>query len=183
MGGIDNTNEQGEGLTKSISEIFRKYFLSKNREDKTMKMPEHLRVLYAEDNEDSCFMVTVMLKFADIEVTTARTVAESWQMAQADYFDLYLLDSRFPDGNGFSLCRRLREYAPHTPILFYSGSAYEADKQNGLAAGANDYLTKPYFDDLAETIRQTIKETIKPTRETETIIVEAQIRMAQHAAA
>ena len=55
------------------------------------------------------------------------------------------------------LCRRLRTFAPHTPILFYSGDAYEADKQKGLAAGANGYLTKPYMDDLAETILQTIK--------------------------
>ncbi len=99
------------------------------------------------------------------------TIARAWQLAQSEHFDLYLLDARFPDGNGFDLCRRLREFAPHTPILFYSGNAYEADKKNGLAAGANDYLTKPYLADLSVTILQTIEQTKKPARETETISV------------
>lgn len=133
-----------------------------------MKNPEHYRVLYAEDNEDACFIVTIMLEFDDIEVITAKTVAKAWQLAQSEYFDLYLLDSRFPDGNGLDLCRNLREFAPHTPILIYSGNAYEADKQKGLAAGANDYLTKPYMGDLAVTIRQNIEQTKKTARQTET---------------
>jgi DNA-binding response OmpR family regulator len=57
------------------------------------------------------------------------------------------------------LCRRLRAFAPLAPILFYSGNAYEADRQKGLAAGASDYLTKPYMADLAATIRQNIEQT------------------------
>lgn len=127
-----------------------------------MKFTNRQRVLYAEDNEDACFMVTTMLQMADIEVTTAKTIAEAWRLGQSEYFDLYLLDSRFPDGSGLDLCRQLREYAPLTPILFYSGDAYQADKQNGLAAGATAYLTKPYLGDLAITIQQTIENNKKP---------------------
>ena len=134
-----------------------------------MKTPEHFHVLYAEDNDDACLMVKITLEFADIKVTAAKTVAEAWRLAQSEYFDLYLLDSRFQDGDGLDLCRRLREYAPHTPIIIYSGNAYEADKQKGLAAGANDYLTKPYMADLAVTIRQNIELTKKTARQTETI--------------
>jgi len=149
-----------------------------------MKFPNRHRVLYAEDNEDSCFMVSTMCELAGIEVVTTKTVAEAWRLAQSEHFDLYLLDSRFPDGDGLELCRRLREYAPHTPILIYSGNAYEADKKNGLAAGANNYLTKPYLDDIAVTIKQTIEQTKNPTREAEkTTTVEAQLRMSQFAAA
>lgn len=117
------------------------------------------RVLYAEDNEDSRDLVSIMCGMSGIEVFTATTVAEAWQTAQTQAFDLYLLDSRFPDGDGLELCRRLRVFARNTPILFYSGDAYQADKKNGLAAGANDYLTKPYMGNLAETILQTIKQT------------------------
>lgn len=122
-----------------------------------MKFTNRQRVLYAEDNEDACFMVTTMLNIADIEVTTATTVAEAWRIGQSECFDLYLLDSRFPDGSGLDLCRKLHEFAPHTPILIYSGNAHQTDKQKGLAAGATAYLTKPYLDDLAITIQQTIE--------------------------
>lgn len=120
-------------------------------------MNHYLRVLYADDHEDTCEMVAMLLKFSGIEVTCAKTVEEAWQLAQTEYFDLYLLDVRFPDGDGLELCRRLREYAPRKTILFYSGNAYEADKQKGLAAGANNYLTKPYFGDLAETVLRAVE--------------------------
>jgi two-component system KDP operon response regulator KdpE len=149
-----------------------------------MKFLNRHRVLYAEDNQDSCFMVSTMCELAGIEVVTTKTVAEAWRLAQSEHFDLYLLDSRFPDGDGLELCRRLREYAQHTPIIIYSGNAYEADKKKGLAAGANNYLTKPYLDDIAVTIKQTIEQTKNPTRESEkTTTVEAQLRMSQFAAA
>ncbi len=127
------------------------------------------RVLYAEDNEDSCFMVTTTLGLADIEVITAGTIAEAWRLGQAEHFDLYLLDSRLPDGCGLELCRRLREHAPHTPILLYSGDAAETDVQKGLAAGANEYLTKPYFGDLNVTIKENIERAEQSARPVEII--------------
>ena len=130
-----------------------------------MNIPKYLRVLYAEDNEDAGLMVTTILEFSDIIVTTSNTIAEAWKLAQAEYFDLYLLDSNFPDGSGLDLCRQLREYSRHTPILFYSAAAYTTDIENGLAAGANGYLTKPYFDDLALTIQLAVKKTKKPVVE------------------
>lgn len=119
---------------------------------------KHTRVLYAEDNEDSRFMVSTMLGFADIDVTTAKTIAEAWQLGQAGNFDLYLLDSRFPDGSGLELCRLLHEYSPQTPVLFYSGDVYEKDVRNGMAAGADGYLAKPYMQDLGLTILRTIAD-------------------------
>ena len=168
MESIDAANEQGAG-TDRISESFRGSVRHKIREDKTMKNYNRHRVLYAEDNEDSCLMVSTMCKFADIEVITTETVAGAWQLSQSEHFDLYLLDSRFPDGDGLDLCRRLRKYAPHTPILIYSGNAYESDKKNGLAAGASAYLTKPYMADLAVTIRQNIEQTENPAWNTGTM--------------
>jgi DNA-binding response OmpR family regulator len=134
-----------------------------------MRLPDRYRILYADDNEDSCALVNVMCQSSNIEVVTINTIAEAWQMAQSERFDLFLLDSKFPDGDGLELCRRLREYDSHTPILIYSGKAFEADKINGLAAGANDYLTKPYLGDLCVTIRQNIEQTKKWTRHPETI--------------
>jgi two-component system KDP operon response regulator KdpE len=122
-----------------------------------MKILNRPRILYAEDDEDNRLLVRTMCDLSGIEAVTTETIAEAWQLAQSEHFDLYLLDSRFPDGDGLELCRRLREYAPHTPILIYSAHAYETDKKKGLAAGANDYLTKPYLGDLTAIIRQNIE--------------------------
>ena len=122
-----------------------------------MKIPERSRILYAESNADDCYMLSVLLGFANIEVICANSVAEAWRLAQNEIFDMYLLDVRFPDGSGLELCGKLRRYAPHKPIVFYSGYAYETDKQKGLAVGANAYLTKPYVSDLTETILSAIK--------------------------
>jgi DNA-binding response OmpR family regulator len=115
------------------------------------------RVLYAEDNEDSCLMVRIMCELSGLDVVIAKTVAEALRLALSEHFDLYLLDSHFPEGDGLELCRRLRSLFAHTPILIYSGRAFETDKKNGLAAGADDYLTKPYLGDIALTIRQNIE--------------------------
>jgi two-component system response regulator PrrA len=48
-----------------------------------------------------------------------------------------------PGMSGIDLCTRLREFDADAPILFYSGAAYEKDKRDALAAGAQGYLTKP----------------------------------------
>ncbi len=121
-----------------------------------MKRHETLSVLYAEDNEDGSEMMSILLGFSKIRTTVAKTIAEAWQLAHGEKFDLFLLDSHFPDGDGLDLCRRLRKLEPLTPILFYSGYAYETDKQKGLAAGANVYLVKPESDKVAATIQQLV---------------------------
>ncbi len=130
-----------------------------------MNSPDKFRILYAEDNEDACVMVTVMLKFDDIIVTCAKSVAEAIRLAQTEHFDLFLLDSRFPDGSGLDLCRHLHEFYSQIPILFYSGNAFPADRQNGLAAGATDYLIKPYTENLGEKILKTIEHSQKSVTE------------------
>jgi len=123
-------------------------------------MKSQLRVLCA-DNDDTCELLAATLRISDIEVKSANTVAATWRLAQTEPFDLYLLETRLPDGDGFDLCRRLHKFAPQTPIVFYSCEAYPVDRQKGLAAGASAYLVKPYFDDLATTVLQIIANTEK----------------------
>jgi two-component system, LytTR family, response regulator AlgR len=53
------------------------------------------------------------------------------------------MDNWLPDGSGIGLCRAIREFDPHTPILFYSAAAYERDIQEALRSGAQAYLVKP----------------------------------------
>lgn len=119
--------------------------------------PTKTRVLYLEDDEDAREMVTFMLGQSDIEVAPAITAEEAWRLAKAQRFDLYLLDGMLPCGDSLDLCRDLRDYDPFTPILFYSAMAFDTDIKNGMAAGANGYLVKPYSGDLSETVLDTIR--------------------------
>jgi DNA-binding response OmpR family regulator len=114
------------------------------------------RVLCVDDDEDSRVMLITLLRLALIEAKAVGTAAQALSSIQAERFDLYLLDSRLPDLDGFELCRRMRDFDPHTPILFFSGAAYEADKKRGIEAGANAYVIKPDVDGLVGSIRQLV---------------------------
>jgi DNA-binding response OmpR family regulator len=107
-----------------------------------------------EDNADSRAMVTYLMKNSDIAIAIAKTIDEAESMALSDPYDVFLLDGIIPFKNSLALCRRLRAHAPETPILFYSAFAGPNDIAQGLEAGANDYLIKPYSGDLIQTLWQ-----------------------------
>ncbi len=126
-----------------------------------MKSLTRPRVLYTDDNEDSCLMLSTMLGFSSIETTSANTIDEALRLAHAEQFDLYLLDSRFPEGSGLELCRKLREFNSSIPIVFYSGDAGETDKEKGFTAGADAYLVKPDSDTVTPTIFRLLDQTAR----------------------
>jgi DNA-binding response OmpR family regulator len=121
------------------------------------------RVLCVDDDEDSRVMLSTLLRLALIEAKTVGTAAQALSSIQTEHFDLYLLDSRLPDLDGFELCRRLRAFDPHTPILFFSGAAYEADKKRGIEAGADAYVIKPDLDASLGSITQFVSHADKAT--------------------
>jgi DNA-binding response OmpR family regulator len=112
-----------------------------------------LQVLCADDNEDICLMLSILLGRHGIDVSTADTATEALWLAREKRFDVLMLDTKFQDGDGFELCQQIREFDLDTPILFYSGSAHETDKVKGLAAGAQSYIVKPELSSLVETVR------------------------------
>lgn len=116
------------------------------------------KVLCVDDDEDSRVMLTTLLRLALIEAKAVGTAAQALSSIQAETFDLYLLDSRLPDIDGFELCRRMRDFAPNTPILFFSGAAFEADKQKGIEAGANAYVIKPDLEGLVGSIKKLVAQ-------------------------
>jgi CheY-like chemotaxis protein len=107
-------------------------------------------ILCVEDHADTCELLRCLL--SDYQVLTVSTLAEALQVAQSQPVDLYVLDSQLPDGTGLDLCRQVRAFDPHTPILFCSADARAAAEQQALAAGAQAYLTKPCEP---EVLRQT----------------------------
>jgi DNA-binding response OmpR family regulator len=106
------------------------------------------RVLYVDNHADSGEMMTELLSFQNIETRVAATASQALALIKAECFDLYILEAWLPDLDGFELCQRMRVADPKTPVLFFSGAAYEADKKRGLEAGAEGYVSKPDIDEL-----------------------------------
>ena len=120
------------------------------------------RVLCVDADEDSRVMLVTLLKHAFIEAKAVGTAAQALSLIQAEHFDLYTLDGRLPEIDGFELCRRMRAFDPHIPILFFSGAAYEADKRKGIEAGADDYVVKPNISGLVRSVRQFMARVPQP---------------------
>ena len=113
-----------------------------------------IRVLYVEHDDDSREMLSLLLAPSLIDVTAVATAESALSLMQAERFDLYLLDSWLPDTDGFELCRLMRGINPKTPVLFFSGEAYESDKRRGIEAGATAYVCKPDLSGLLGSITQ-----------------------------
>ncbi len=112
------------------------------------------RVLCVDNDEDARVMLVTLLRLALIEAKAVGTAAQALSLIQAEHFDLYMLEGWLPEIDGFELCRRLRAFDPGTPIVFFSGAAYETDKRKGVEAGADAYVTKPNIYALVESIKQ-----------------------------
>jgi two-component system, OmpR family, response regulator len=76
------------------------------------------------------------------------------EATEADY-DLILLDVMLPGMDGFEVLRRLHAEAPRLPVVFVTARDAPADRAAGLAAGGDDYLTKPFgLDDVVTRLQR-----------------------------
>ena len=116
------------------------------------------RILCVDDHEDTRDMMRVLLGEYGYDAVIAASVSDALESARSGGLALCILDHWITEGNGIELCRQIRGFDEHTPIMFYSGAGYEADIQKGLAAGAQAYLVKPDFESLKPTIDRLIDE-------------------------
>src|SRR5262245_39374148 len=142
---------------------------------------ERKRILLVEDQEDAWDIVAYHL--GEHELFYARDFDEGLRLARSEYFDLYILDSWLPDGSGTGLCRAIREFDPHTPILFCSAVANERDIEDALRAGAQDYLVKPVIaDELKQAVALLISvppETAFEARQAESAAIREELAIRQ----
>ncbi|TDQ40369.1 response regulator transcription factor [Aureibacillus halotolerans] len=102
------------------------------------------RILVVDDENDLCKLMAAALHKEGIEnVETAGSVKEGWEQFQRFSPDLAIVDIMLPDGDGYDLCKMIRDVSS-IPILFLSAKDDEADKILGLALGGDDYITKPF---------------------------------------
>lgn len=103
-----------------------------------------MRVLIVEDSAPTRDLLVRSLEGAGIHVVTVARYATGLRTALSLEFDVIVLDLMLPDGDGLELCRELRAAGVRTPILCLSARAEVGDRVNGLDAGADDYLRKPF---------------------------------------
>jgi DNA-binding response OmpR family regulator len=117
------------------------------------------RILFIEDHDDTRELIKFVLESSGYSVTSDATVAAGLRYAAASKFDLCLIDNWLPDGAGVELCEQIRAFDSLTPVLFYSGTASDADRMFAMQAGAQGYLEKPCsFVELIRTIESLIAQ-------------------------
>jgi DNA-binding response OmpR family regulator len=109
-----------------------------------------LRILVVEDHQDIADNILDFFRARGHDVTLSGDGAAGLQLALAGTFDAIVLDIMLPAMDGLAFCRKLREANHDTPVLMLTARDVIADKLEGFAAGADDYLTKPFsLDELS----------------------------------
>ncbi len=117
-----------------------------------------MRILVVEDQPKMSNFLKHGLQEVGYAVDIAETgsAAESY-LTQGEY-DLVILDVMLPDQSGFDTARHIRRDSYHGPILMLTALSTTKDKVNGLDAGADDYLTKPYsIEELLARVRALLR--------------------------
>jgi two-component system KDP operon response regulator KdpE len=108
--------------------------------------PNKLRILIADDEPKYVFILQALLEGEGYETLTAQDGAAAVETAAREAPELILLDVRMPKLDGFEACRRIRE-SSLAPIIMLTARAQKGDVVEGLKAGADDYVTKPFSTD------------------------------------
>jgi DNA-binding response OmpR family regulator len=120
----------------------------------------NMRILLVEDDPRIAEVILEGLTKDGLVVAHAPNATEGLNLAQSEHFDLWLFDVMLPEGReaGFGLARRLRDLRQDTPLLLLTARADMDSKLEGLDAGADDYLAKPFdFRELRARIRALVR--------------------------
>ena len=117
-------------------------------------------ILVVEDESAIAELISINLRHAGFEVTIAATAEQAQAAVDGVLPDLIILDWMLPGQSGLSLAKRWRGEARtrELPVIMLTARADEADKIQGLDAGADDYLTKPFStNELMARIRAVLR--------------------------
>jgi len=109
-------------------------------------MRDMMTLLIADDEPAILDLVRFTLEDPQVRIVEASDGAAALELAQQVRPDVALLDVKMPRLSGLDVCRRLRELpeCAHTRVVLLTAAAQAQDRQRGLAAGADHYLTKPF---------------------------------------
>jgi len=123
-----------------------------------------LKILVAEDDEINLKLVVMLLKKYGWSISTAANGFEALKLYGAERFDAIIMDGQMPEMDGFEAARKIREIeaktGEHTPIIALTAYAMAEDREKFMAAGMDDYISKPLTNDsiIAETILKAVSK-------------------------
>lgn len=125
-----------------------------------------MKILIAEDEEGIANFLKQGLEEEGYEVDLTGNGQTAFEMAQAGSYQLILLDWMMPGMSGLDVCRGLRKKLQDTPIIFLTAKDTVEETVQGLKAGANDYIRKPFhFEELLERIRVQFRPSVSDDSE------------------
>jgi CheY-like chemotaxis protein len=113
------------------------------------------KILVAEDNDSNYVLMTYLLK-KDFEFDRAVNGKVAVEMAEANAYDLILMDIKMPIMDGLEATRKIREKMPDLPIVALTANAFDSDRAAAEAAGCNGFLSKPVNRDECITLLKKI---------------------------
>jgi len=117
-----------------------------------------MKILVVEDEERVAQFIQKGLREEGHAVDVAYDGEQGAYLGTVNEYDLILLDLMLPKKDGISICRELREHGLSTPIMMLTARDTVEDKVQGLDAGADDYLPKPFsFDELLARVRALLR--------------------------
>jgi DNA-binding response OmpR family regulator len=120
-------------------------------------------VLVVEDDPNLAFVLRDNLEFEGYTVVTVSDGAAGLEKATTLRPDLVILDVMLPSMNGIQVCKGLRERGETTPVILLTARSQEAEKVQGLDAGADDYVTKPFgVQELLARVRVLLRRSHPP---------------------
>lgn len=101
------------------------------------------KILLVEDNDTIIMGLKYSLEQENFEVDTAKNIVTAKSKIKKQEYDLYLLDIALPDGEGYEICKTIKE-KENSPVIFLTAKDEETDIVQGLDMGADDYVVKPF---------------------------------------
>jgi heavy metal response regulator len=117
-----------------------------------------MRILLVEDEKNVASFIKKGLEEEFYTVDLAEDGSSGCAMAEANSYDLLILDLMLPEMNGMEICRRLRSKGMKAPVLMLTAVDSVSSKVEGLESGADDYLTKPFaFSELLARVKALLR--------------------------
>lgn len=117
------------------------------------------RILCVDDDANIRDLITTMLGFSELEVMSVPDLGEALRLMEREQFSLYIIDGQLMGESGLTLCQQIRAVDRVTPIVIFSGQAYQSNIDAGLLAGANAYLVKPGTAQLVAAVKRLLAGT------------------------
>jgi DNA-binding response OmpR family regulator len=116
-----------------------------------------LRILVVDDDPTVRHVLSTLLEFEGVDITTADDGPSALVAARHQQPDVVLLDVNLPGIDGFDVCRRLKEDSHEQRVVMVTGRGTREDQVRGASAGADAFLTKPFSPlELIEVVRSNL---------------------------